>query len=72
MPDEPTEEELIAALESRADEIERNDGFGLDKTARLTAQRQQRAEEDRPKPLNPPFPYRVVSFDPIFVRRRGL
>ena len=69
MADEPTEEELIAALESRADEIEQNDGFGLDKNARLTALREQRAEDNRPAPLDPPFPYRVVSFDPILVRR---
>lgn len=72
MADEPTEEELLAALESRADEIERNNGFGLDKDARLAALREQRAEENRPAPLDPPFPFRVVSFDPIFVQRRGL
>ena len=68
MADEPTEEELIAALEARANGIEQNDGFGLDKTARLTAQRERRAEEDRPTPLDPPFPFQSLAFDPRFAK----
>ena len=47
-------------------------GFGLDKDARLAGKRAKEAEENRPKPLDPPFPYRVIAFDPIFARRRGL
>lgn len=66
MADEPTNEPQSAASESRTA------GFGLDKNARLAATREQQAEDNRPEPLDPPFPYRVVSFDPIFVMRRGL
>jgi hypothetical protein len=69
MPDDPNEDQLIAALGGRADEIGQDDGFGLDKTARLTAQRERRAEDDRPKPLNPPFPYGVISIDLFLLGR---
>jgi len=48
---------------------EEKDGFGLDKDSRMMDRRERTAEEGWPEPLDPPFPYRVVSFDPIFVRR---
>lgn len=65
MADKPTNKPQSAASESRSA------GFGLDKNARLAATREKQADDNRPAPLDPPFPYRVVSFDPIFVRRRG-
>jgi hypothetical protein len=51
---------------------EEKDGFGLDKDRRLVERRERMAEEGGLEPLDPPFPYRVVSFDPILVRRRIL
>ena len=51
---------------------EEKDGFGLDKDRRLTERRERTAEEGSSEPLDPPFPYPVVSFDPIFLGRRGL
>jgi len=53
-------------------DIEETDGFGLDKDSRLMERRERQADDGGPEPLNPPFSYRVVSFDPIFVERRGL
>jgi len=51
---------------------EEKDGFGLDKDRRLTERRERNAEEGGPEPLDPPFPYRVVTFDSIFIRQQGL
>ena len=42
---------------------EEKDGFGLDKDRRLTERRERTAEEGGPEPLDPPFPYRVISID---------
>jgi hypothetical protein len=42
------------------------DEFGLNKTARLQARRADRQKKDAPLPLNPPFPYEVIAFDPVF------
>ena len=42
---------------------EEKDGFGLDKDRRLTERRERSNEERGHEPLDPAFPYRVVSFD---------
>lgn len=42
---------------------------GLDKDARLARRREARKEERKIVPLNPPFPYRVVPFDPKWIVR---
>ena len=52
-------------------QTEDDGGFGLDKDARLQAGRQRDAEENRPDPLDPPFPFRVIGFDPIMATRSG-
>jgi hypothetical protein len=46
---------------------EEKDGFGLDKDSRLVALREQRAADNPPAVLDPPFPFSAVSFDPNFV-----
>jgi hypothetical protein len=46
------------------EDIEEKDGFGLDKDRRLLEQRERKAEEEGPGPLDPPFPYQVERFDP--------
>jgi hypothetical protein len=66
MAETPTNEPQATASESQ------NARFGLDKNARLATMREQQVEENRPMPLDPPFPYRLLSFDPNFVRRRSL
>ena len=43
-------------------------GFGLDKAARLQAEREQEAEARKPNPLNPPFPFHAEPFDPEFFK----
>ena len=43
------------------EDIEEKDGFGLDKDRKLVERREPRDEELVPEPLDPPFPYRVVS-----------
>lgn len=48
------------------------DGFGLDKDQRLMGRRERQTEENMPELLDPPFSFRVVSFDPILVRRQEL
>ena len=45
-----------------------NDGFGLDKSARLQSEREQEAEAQMPPPLNPPFPFQAEPFDPEFFK----
>lgn len=45
------------------EDIEEKDDFGLDKDRRLTERRERREEEDRPEPLDPEFPYRVISVE---------
>jgi|GEM_PF-3133539 len=42
---------------------EEKDGFGLDKNRRLVERRERTTEEQGPEPLDPPFPYRVISPD---------
>lgn len=54
------------------EDTEEKDGHGLDKDSRLLEQRERKAEEEKLEPLDPVFPFRVVSFDPIFLGRRGL
>jgi hypothetical protein len=46
---------------------EEKESFGLDKTARLAAERAEVEENGRPEPLDPPFPFRVIAFDPVTV-----
>lgn len=41
---------------------------GLDKAKRLKEQREQAKAAAAPKPLNPPFPYSAVAFDPAFFK----
>jgi hypothetical protein len=48
---------------------EKKDGFGLDKDRRLMEQRERKAEEDGPEPLDPDFPYGVISVDPALILR---
>ena len=39
--------------------------YGLDKDARLAAKRARKAEEvEEPEPLDPPFPFFVIAFEP--------
>ena len=37
---------------------------GLDTAANRVAREKKKAKENQTPPLNPPFPYRVVAFDP--------
>jgi hypothetical protein len=46
------------------EENEEKNGFGLDKDQRLVNRRERKEEEDGPEPLDPEFPYRVISSDP--------
>lgn len=48
---------------------EEKDGFGLKKDWRLMERRERSAEESGPEPLDPPFPYQVISFDPSWILR---
>lgn len=43
-----------------------SDGLGLDKAARLKAKREAEAEEDKPEPLEPEFPWVCEPFSPEF------
>jgi hypothetical protein len=52
---------------SETEQQEEEDGFGLDKEARLRVERE--SEEKLPEPLNPPFPFMVVAVDPLIVPR---
>ena len=47
-------------------------GYGLDKNSRLEAKRAEDQEEEQVEPLDPPFPYRVIAFDPVMVTRAGI
>lgn len=49
-----------------ADDPTQQDGFGLNKAARLQQQRADQQQSDTPPPLDPDFPYRVEPFDPLF------
>jgi hypothetical protein len=51
------------------EDIEEKDGFGLDKDRRLTERRERKEEEDGPEPLDPAFPYRVISINPLLFGR---
>jgi hypothetical protein len=53
-------------------DTEERDGFGLDKDARRKAKRTVDAEAWKPDPLDPPFPYRVMTFQSIMMRRKGI
>lgn len=41
------------------------EGFGLDKNARLESELAAEVEVEKPEPLDPPLPYRVIAFNPI-------
>jgi hypothetical protein len=56
---------------SDTEQIDESNGFGLDKNARLEAKRAAEADDEKPEPLYPPFPYCVVAFDPVVVTRSG-
>ena len=43
-----------------------SDGFGFDKDARLAQRRADKAEKEKPEPLEPVFPFTVIPFDPAF------
>lgn len=38
--------------------------MGLDPKANRIERDREKAKAEQPPPLNPPFPYRVVAFDP--------
>ncbi len=46
-------------------EIEQ-DGFGLNKAARLRAEFAERQRVEAPPELEPDFPYKVLGFDAVF------
>ena len=54
--------------EGDAETVAKNDGFGLDKTARLAARRDAKEEALKVPPLDPEWPYRAEGFDPVFFR----
>lgn len=41
---------------------------GLSKAARLQEARKKRKAKNESLPLNPPFPFRVIEFDPTFFK----
>jgi hypothetical protein len=43
-----------------------SDQFGFDKDARLEKKRTDKVENEKPEPLEPVFPFEVISFDPEF------
>jgi hypothetical protein len=43
-----------------------SDQFGFDKDARLEKKRTDKAQKEKPEPLEPAFPYAVIPFDPEF------
>lgn len=43
-----------------------SNAFGLNKAARLAAERKSKAENEAPPPLEPEFPYSVLGFDPFY------
>lgn len=46
----------------------KNDGFGLDKKARMDAKRRDKEEQDaESSELEPRFPYHVQPFDPAIL-----
>ena len=51
---------------------ETDGGYGLDKNSRLEARRAEDKENEQVEPLDPPFPYRVISFDPVMMTRAGI
>ena len=46
-------------------------GYGLDKNSRLDANRAEDKENEQVEPLDPPFPYRVIAFDPVMLTGGG-
>jgi hypothetical protein len=52
---------------SEAEQTADGDGFGLDKKARVEAKWAKAVEDQKPEPLDPPFPYRVIAFDPVMI-----
>ena len=56
---------------TETEHIEEKDGFGLDKDSRLEAKQATEEAETRPKPLDPPFPFRVIAFDTVVATRSG-
>ena len=53
------------------EETKESNLFGLGKESRLRAKRAKEEEKVKPEPLDPPFPYRVIGFDPIMVTESG-
>jgi hypothetical protein len=52
-------------------ESEERNGFGLNKNARLEARGAAEVENEKSEPLDPPFPYWVIAFDPGMVSSSG-
>lgn len=49
-----------------AENFSQPDGYGLNKAARLKAERADTIAASQPAPLEPDFPFRVEPFDPLF------
>jgi hypothetical protein len=45
--------------------------MSLNKAERLKAKRRKARANNEAKPLNPPFPFHVLAFDPAFLRLDG-
>lgn len=56
---------------NKDEDNEQKEGLGLDKDRRLAERRERRSEESGPEPLDLPFPFRLIAFDPIIVQRQG-
>ena len=63
-------EHLIPTMSETSQNAE-GDGFGLDKDARLEAKRADELGDEKPEPLDPPFPYRLIALDPDIVPVNG-
>lgn len=53
-----------------AEDLSQVDGYGLNKDARLKAERAAAIEENKVPPLDPDFPFQVQPFDPFFFGAR--
>ena len=54
------------------DQADRRDDFGLSKNARLEARRAADVADANHKPLDPPFPFRMIEFHLDVVSRNKM
>lgn len=47
------------------DDFSQADGYGLNKQERLKQERRAAVADSQPPPLDPAFPFQVISFNPI-------